>query len=308
MHYTEITKEEIAKRNREEQEWWNKFSEIMVFQWELTPSLNRILRKDWINDFFSFLYVKNGLLLDVGCGNGWISKYFAEHGMNSLGIDFSEKQIEAAKLSIKNFNGYTADLNFICRNVVELDEKEFSNKFDSIVLSAFLHHLTKPERTEVFDKLKIMLKPKGKIYFFEPIFFEENKSKSKIYTYLYMQIVDFLNLFYSGMKFLGLRSKYYQSHYDRGYRGTSPHEASFSFTEFSKNFESDLFNIEITPIHGFSVVWGFFQMSLKRIPRAICYVFTNAIYNIDKLFLKNSGWKAVSNKIWIMSSIKIQVK
>lgn len=165
MQKSEITQAEINKRNREEQEWWNKFSEVMAQQWEMTPSLNKILRTEWIKDFFSFLYVKDGLLLDVGCGNGWISKYFAERGMNTLGVDFSEKQIEAAKKLIENDKDIISRIDFICFNVVELNHTEYAKKFDSIIVNAFLHHLTQPERNKVFQNLKIMLKPKGRIFF-----------------------------------------------------------------------------------------------------------------------------------------------
>ena len=45
-----ITKKEINKRHHDENEWQNKSADIMAMQWEMTPWLNKVLRKDFIND------------------------------------------------------------------------------------------------------------------------------------------------------------------------------------------------------------------------------------------------------------------
>lgn len=42
--------------------------------------------------------VSGAEVLDIGCGTGRISRYFSERGAKVLGIDFSAKSIEIARL------------------------------------------------------------------------------------------------------------------------------------------------------------------------------------------------------------------
>ena len=54
-------------------------------------------RVDFIADVLHHSLPPNGKILDVGCGNGVISRHLGGLGFNVLGIDVSEKTIETAK-------------------------------------------------------------------------------------------------------------------------------------------------------------------------------------------------------------------
>ncbi|MGN6354918.1 MAG: class I SAM-dependent methyltransferase, partial [Parafilimonas sp.] len=53
-------------------------------------------RIDFIADFLQSALPANASILDVGCGNGVISRHLGRFGFNVTGIDVSEKAIEKA--------------------------------------------------------------------------------------------------------------------------------------------------------------------------------------------------------------------
>ncbi|KAN0050853.1 hypothetical protein ACTA71_004149 [Dictyostelium dimigraforme] len=95
-----------------------------------------------LNSKIPWEIVKNGNVIDVGCGDGWFCREMIEKGVNKvIGIDISEKLIEKAKqLNIdgnKNLIYHIADLdNF------QIDQSPFNSLIGSIdfAFSSFLTH------------------------------------------------------------------------------------------------------------------------------------------------------------------------
>lgn len=85
----------------------------------------------------------NGSVLDVGCGNGIISRSVGKAGFNVFGIDISEKAIEKAKS--KN------DLANVKFAVMSAEEFTVNNTYDAIICSEVLEHLVSPA-----DLLKVI--------------------------------------------------------------------------------------------------------------------------------------------------------
>lgn len=79
----------------------------------------------------------NARILDVGCGNGVISRHLGKLGFNVLGIDVSEKTIETAKslTSLPN-------VNFMKKSAEELVAS--GEKYDAVICSEVLEHLNDP--------------------------------------------------------------------------------------------------------------------------------------------------------------------
>lgn len=75
-------------------------------------------------------------VLELGCGNGFLSLELARHKFRVTALDLSEKSIKIAKEYSESINE-SLDLNFVCSNIA--DFKEYSG--ESIVCFGFLHHL-----------------------------------------------------------------------------------------------------------------------------------------------------------------------
>ncbi len=65
---------------------------------------------DVLNGFYSTLNLKNGKLLDVGCGAGEpVARYFTDHNWSVIGVDFSEQMIGLASRYVPEMQTIHAD-------------------------------------------------------------------------------------------------------------------------------------------------------------------------------------------------------
>jgi SAM-dependent methyltransferase len=100
--------------------------------------------------------LKKGKVLELGCGNGRNSVFFAMHGCTVDAVDISDVAIAWGKeLALKN-NG---TINFICKSVHELELVE--DKYDIIYDAGCLHHITPHRRIGYINFIKKALKPGG---------------------------------------------------------------------------------------------------------------------------------------------------
>jgi ubiquinone/menaquinone biosynthesis C-methylase UbiE len=79
-------------------------------------------------------------VLDVGCGNGQFSVFFAMYGAEVWGIDLSDVGIEVARKSAA-LNGVAEHCHFIVGDATATDFPD--GFFDCITFSAALHHAVK---------------------------------------------------------------------------------------------------------------------------------------------------------------------
>jgi 2-polyprenyl-3-methyl-5-hydroxy-6-metoxy-1,4-benzoquinol methylase len=84
-------------------------------------------------DFFLRNIGENDNVLDIGCGNGFVSNKISEKAGTVTGIDINVKNIEIANRLYKREN-----INFIAGDVTEY---EFSQNFQVAVLSNVLEHI-----------------------------------------------------------------------------------------------------------------------------------------------------------------------
>jgi len=81
---------------------------------------------------------ENAVVLDVGCGNGVISRGLGRHGFQVLGIDVSEKTIANARA--------LNDLPNVRFEVISAEQLAVSEtKYHAVVCSEVLEHLNQPE-------------------------------------------------------------------------------------------------------------------------------------------------------------------
>jgi len=115
--------------------------------WEKHPTL-------YAETFIEFLKSVNfnGIIVDVGCGNGRDVDVFSKHGFNALGIDNSKNEIENDK---KKF----PELKFEVQDAEKLKFKD--NSIDAFFMINVIHYVHKEKAIqEIFRSLK----PKS--YFF----------------------------------------------------------------------------------------------------------------------------------------------
>ncbi|OCQ99693.1 methyltransferase type 11 [Oscillatoriales cyanobacterium USR001] len=147
--------------------------------------------------------IKDKKLLDLGCGAGENSVYFAKKGAHCVATDYSPGMVEVAlKLAENNgvkIEGYTA-------NAMALDFPD--RTFDIVYASNLLHHL--PEPKTAIKEMHRVLKPGGKACFWDPMKHNPvinvyrrmaTKVRTEDETPLDINIVSFVNSLYSNVAY-----------------------------------------------------------------------------------------------------------
>lgn len=97
-------------------------------------------------------------VLDIGFGTGVLSSKLYEHGCEIWGQDFSGRMLELAKEKLPQARLYQGD--FSKGLVPELRR----NRYDAIVATYSLHHLTDAQKVGLINELLPLLSDAGRIY------------------------------------------------------------------------------------------------------------------------------------------------
>jgi 2-polyprenyl-3-methyl-5-hydroxy-6-metoxy-1,4-benzoquinol methylase len=106
-------------------------------------------------------------ILDVGCGPGWVTEYFARLGYEMTGIDISEGLIQVARERAEGL-AYQVDQEtpLRCRFIShDIEAAPLSEKFDAIICYDALHHFA--DEKSVFRNLAAMLEIGGVLFIVE---------------------------------------------------------------------------------------------------------------------------------------------
>jgi len=95
-------------------------------------------RVDFIVDTLKSSLSPSARILDVGCGNGVISRHLGREGFQVLGIDVSEKTIEIARAATSQPN-----VLFLQKSAEELVAS--GEQYNAVICSEVLEHLTNPD-------------------------------------------------------------------------------------------------------------------------------------------------------------------
>lgn len=138
--------------------------------------------------------VRGKYLLDLGCGAGENSVYFALKGANCVAADYSPGMVNVAlKLAAKN----GVDVTGKVVNAMQIDFPD--NSFDIVYASNLLHHI--PDPRLAIAEMHRVLKPGGKACFWDPLKHNPvinvyrrmaTKVRTEDETPLDIQIVDFV--------------------------------------------------------------------------------------------------------------------
>ena len=99
-------------------------------------------------------------ILEYGCGIGmnlqFLVNYFPDSNIH--GCDISAKSIEVASKNNSSVNFFLLEDSEIQKN---------KNIYDVIFISNVFHHIEPPLRKKAISNINLMLKPDGKVFFFE---------------------------------------------------------------------------------------------------------------------------------------------
>lgn len=108
---------------------------------------------------FSLLPPPPAKIIDLGCGSGWTSSFYAKAGYEVVGVDISPDAIKAAKKHFKDVPG----LSF---KAADYDDPGFTSQFDAAVFFDSLHHAE--DELDALRAAKEALKPGGILVAYEP--------------------------------------------------------------------------------------------------------------------------------------------
>ncbi|SPD75015.1 putative Methyltransferase type 11 [uncultured Desulfobacterium sp.] len=118
---------------------------------------------DLRDSIFNQMTKKNAIVLDYGCGSGWMSVLLARQGNHVIAIDISYELLKKAKNEQKyHYENYQT--LFCEMNAEELGIKDGS--VDYVIGNAILHHL---DIKNSIDELHRILKVGGVCFFVEPL-------------------------------------------------------------------------------------------------------------------------------------------
>ena len=99
--------------------------------------------------------LKLGLLLDSGCGEGYLTRYFLELGIETVGVDISRERVKFAKKNVPTGSLIVAD-------GVKLPFKK--EIFNTVILNDVLEHVPYNLAKPMLNEIRRTLKVDGKLY------------------------------------------------------------------------------------------------------------------------------------------------
>lgn len=114
------------------------------------------IKLPWIHERIKNLYFTDPLILDVGCGAGFLCNDLAQKGYRIKGVDISEESLDVAR----KYDS-TKKVEYIRGDAYELPFDE--NSFDIVSCLDFLEHVERPQ--DIIHEISRVLKPGGLFFF-----------------------------------------------------------------------------------------------------------------------------------------------
>lgn len=114
--------------------------------------------------FQSIMETENAIVLDIGFGTGTLTTKLYERGCSIYGQDFSSRMIALASEKMPNAHLYQGDFS------EGLVEALRNVRYDYVVATYSLHHLTDAQKREFLLDLHNVLKKNGKIIIGDVVF------------------------------------------------------------------------------------------------------------------------------------------
>lgn len=109
-----------------------------------------------LHSYFERKLLKQGKVLELGCGPGRNAIFFAEKGSMVDAVDLSQNSLQWARERAKEKN---ININFIQENIFNLNIEE--GTYDIVYDSGCFHHIAPHRRMNYIDLIQKALKPRG---------------------------------------------------------------------------------------------------------------------------------------------------
>ena len=128
--------------------------------------------KNVLNRIYSGIHKKiNGKILDIGFGTGVLTQKLYHDGYEIFGVDFSDRMIEIAKEKMPNATLIQYDFSN------GMPEILLDNKYDYIISTYAIHHLTTDNKIHFINQLLKCLKESG-VVLIGDVAFETQKQQN----------------------------------------------------------------------------------------------------------------------------------
>lgn len=114
-------------------------------------------------------------VLDLGCGEGRDSVYFASRGYDVTGVDVSAAGLEKAERLASELG---VSVRWLCRSMLDLP---VAGRFDLVYSCGSIHHVPRDDRPQLFRRLRTLSRRGGlhaHIVFTDVIKYAEKTKKS----------------------------------------------------------------------------------------------------------------------------------
>lgn len=153
-------------------------------------------------------------ILDIGCGNGWMSNRLAAEGHFVTGLDLNLTELKQAE----DVFGESPNLEWVYADILK---DAIDGKYDIVVFSASCQYFQNLENLII--KLQPLLKQNGEIHFHDSIFYTENeqtdaqKRSTDYYTQLGFPAMASYYFHHSknALKHLGFKNMHPQSFFSK---------------------------------------------------------------------------------------------
>lgn len=110
--------------------------------------------RTWKQRFRATAGLCRGSVIELGCGEGHLTKAISDRGLEAMGVDMNEAKIGLAR------QAYPA-IDFIQSDIRELTLPPES--FDTVLLAEVLEHVSKDVCSEFLSKARLLLKANGRL-------------------------------------------------------------------------------------------------------------------------------------------------
>lgn len=230
-------------------------------------------------------YLKGPLVLDLGCGSGWLLREIYRAGFNVVGLDYSEKSIAESKFI---FESERLDIPLVRGKAEKLPFED--GTFDSTTMIGVLEHV--PDPRQAMGEINRVLKKDGMLCISVP----NTYTYGVVYDRIISPIFNKTPWGYDNV----LNKLFSEIGLERVHEPSDDHVIQFSAISFKKLLEDTEFEIiRFSNMEIFSSYFASLFCGLLRMPRTVI----NPIENLDIRLSKRlplmcgAGWLAVCRKL-----------